>query len=90
MELAGLSMSADKVPLLHLPVIAHWGGNHFVVIGEFAEPRVVILDPARGRLGLRIDAFALMFRGAVLCPYRVFGQILSVWKPNDGITCSNL
>lgn len=51
---------------LRLPLIAHWGMNHFVVIERFTRHGADIVDPASGRRRIthaELDAF---FTGVVL------------------------
>lgn len=40
-----------------LPAIAHWKGNHFVVVERIGRRRVSIVDPAWGRRRLTISEF---------------------------------
>ena len=48
------------------PVVAHWSGSHFVVVVGTARGRVVVHDPARGRLLLSPEEFAAGATGTVL------------------------
>ncbi len=53
-ESLNLRAIAQKVPLqslneIQFPAIAHWQGNHFVVIEKVRRNKVYILDPAIGR-----------------------------------------
>lgn len=41
----------------HLPCIAHWKGNHYVVVCRADERRVTLMDPARGRISMRREEF---------------------------------
>lgn len=67
----GFSTRALKVELpalgqIHLPAIAHWDLNHFVVLKSVGRRKVVIHDPAVGLRTLPIDEFSKHFTGVVL------------------------
>jgi len=57
--------AVEQVPL---PAIAHWGGDHFVVLERWSRRRdsVVVVDPARGRHRVSWAAFMERFSGTVL------------------------
>jgi ATP-binding cassette subfamily B protein len=60
------SLEPDKLPLLPLPLIAHWCFNHFVVF-EAVHPRGVdIVDPAIGRRRVSHEELDRSFTGVVL------------------------
>ncbi len=40
-----------------LPVVAHWYGNHWIVVYEATENKVIVADPAKGLLNLPLDQF---------------------------------
>jgi len=70
---AGISLSARPVRCephefvdLRLPAILHWGTNHFVVLKEANRRRIVIHDPAHGRLVVPIKTASKMFTGVAL------------------------
>lgn len=70
---AGIGLSARPVRCeptefvdLRLPAILHWGTNHFVVLKEANRRRVVIHDPANGRLVVSMKAASKMFTGVAL------------------------
>lgn len=48
------------------PWIAHWEGNHYVVVYRASERRVVIADPAQGRRTLSRKAFQTHWTGYAL------------------------
>ncbi|MBA2433875.1 MAG: peptidase domain-containing ABC transporter [Chthoniobacterales bacterium] len=43
-----LKVSLRNLPLLPLPAIVHWEGNHWMVLYDVAETYVKVADPARG------------------------------------------
>ncbi|WP_123043017.1 peptidase domain-containing ABC transporter [Cohnella candidum] len=48
-ETRGLKTSMPLLRELHTPFIAHWNGNHYVMVYEFDERRgAVVVDPAIG------------------------------------------
>ncbi|MFB5027488.1 MAG: cysteine peptidase family C39 domain-containing protein [Limnochordia bacterium] len=50
-----------------LPAIIHWNFNHFVVLCGFKKNKVVLNDPARGRVEVSLEEFDESFTGIVLC-----------------------
>ncbi|MEV4891101.1 cysteine peptidase family C39 domain-containing protein, partial [Nonomuraea sp. NPDC055795] len=54
----GFRAEPDQAAALPLPLIAHWGADHFVVVEEVTPLHVRVLDPARGRLRLSRAEFA--------------------------------
>ncbi|CAD1790675.1 ABC transporter [Xanthomonas arboricola pv. juglandis] len=66
MQARPLSVELDDLSNVRLPAIAHVHGNHFVVIEKVTNTKVIIVDPARGRLRLKIDDFSSIFTGALL------------------------
>lgn len=48
------------------PLVAFVSGNHFVVVDEASKERVIIRDPALGRIAYRPEIFNRMWRGEVL------------------------
>ncbi|MDG4771672.1 peptidase domain-containing ABC transporter [Solwaraspora sp. WMMD792] len=58
----GLTVSAYRtapglLPRLPLPVVAHWGSDHFVVVDRVRRGRVHLADPARGRRRITMNEF---------------------------------
>ncbi len=43
-----LKVSLRNLPLMPLPAIVHWEGNHWMVLYDVAETYVKVADPARG------------------------------------------
>jgi ATP-binding cassette, subfamily B, bacterial len=58
LEAKGYRATPDAIDELPLPLIAHWGPDHFVVVERANEHHVVVLDPARGRLRMTRQEFA--------------------------------
>jgi HlyB family type I secretion system ABC transporter len=46
-----------------LPAIAHWDGNHFVVVWKITKKQVIISDPAIGQLSLTREEFSSKWNG---------------------------
>ncbi|MFZ4077080.1 MAG: peptidase domain-containing ABC transporter [Legionellaceae bacterium] len=70
-ERLGFRTRALSVPLSELscvktPAILHWNMNHFVVLKQVKNNKVVIYDPAQGVLTYRIDEVSTSFTGVVL------------------------
>ena len=47
-----VTATLDKLAEQNLPVIAHWEGNHYVVVYKVTSKQVIIADPAIGQLTL--------------------------------------
>jgi len=62
----GLLVTPDAFDRVRLPAIAHWNGNHFVVVERWSAKEVDIVDPAVGRRRLAASEFRASFSGAVL------------------------
>lgn len=90
--------AVEQVPL---PAIAHWGGQHFVVLERWSRLRgsVVVVDPARGRRRISWAAFMDRFSGTVLtfapgteppavtpAPRRSLFRRLLRWRPYPDTT----
>jgi len=48
------------------PLLAHWGGDHFVVIDKVRARRALVLDPTSGRRWVDVAELRDRFTGAVL------------------------
>jgi ATP-binding cassette, subfamily B, bacterial CvaB/MchF/RaxB len=91
MTLASMVNAAEKIELqarplrvelsaltkLQLPVILHWDLSHFVVLKEITGTRVIIHDPAKGKLTLTIRELSDRFTGVALelTPSKQFKQL---------------
>lgn len=58
LEAKGYRAGPELIDELPLPLIAHWGPDHFLVVEQANAHHVVVLDPARGRLRLTRQEFA--------------------------------
>jgi HlyB family type I secretion system ABC transporter len=61
-----VTASLDKLAEQNLPVIAHWEGNHYVVVYKVTNRQVIIGDPAIGQLTLRREQFDRGWTGYTL------------------------
>ncbi|MGW5076115.1 peptidase domain-containing ABC transporter [Rhodococcus sp. NPDC004095] len=68
LEARGLGVPAEGVlsGQVRLPAVAHWGGNHFVVVESVGPRGVRVVDPAAGRRRLAGADFAAGYSGVVL------------------------
>lgn len=58
--------SLDQAVDLPVPFLAHWGGNHFVVVEKITRRFAVVVDPALGRLRLAPEQFEEKFAGVIV------------------------
>jgi HlyB family type I secretion system ABC transporter len=90
-ESVGFMVRPRKADLLalqsqELPAIAHWEGNHYVVVYQVTKRQVIISDPAIGRRILSRQEFVVGWTGytLLLTPTAKFEQTpetkASVWK----------
>ncbi len=56
----------DKLAEQPLPAIAHWEGNHFIVVYEISKTRVIVGNPAVGQLSLTKAEFQAGWSGYAL------------------------
>jgi ATP-binding cassette subfamily B protein len=49
-----------------LPAIAHWGGNHYIVVYKITADRVIVADPALGQRSLKRAEFNADWTGYAL------------------------
>ncbi|CAA9281507.1 MAG: Bacteriocin/lantibiotic efflux ABC transporter, permease/ATP-binding protein [uncultured Corynebacteriales bacterium] len=66
MEGRSLRLPPAMLADLALPLIAHWQGDHYVVVERMSERRVRIVDPAGGRRRMSMDDFTKGYSGHVL------------------------
>ncbi|GII03230.1 hypothetical protein Pta02_52380 [Planobispora takensis] len=57
------SVPAARVSELPLPAVVHWRHSHFVVVERVSPGRIMIIDPALGRVGLTPRDFAENYSG---------------------------
>lgn len=62
----GVETSANRLQDAPVPFIAHWNGNHYVVVYRVAGGSVFVADPAKGRLRLARQDFAKGWTGKAL------------------------
>jgi ABC-type bacteriocin/lantibiotic exporter with double-glycine peptidase domain len=65
-ETDGYKLGFENLKEVQLPCIAHYEGNHFVVIYKANANKVWIADPAIGRYELTKDEFLKRWNGIVL------------------------
>ncbi|HLP87889.1 MAG TPA: peptidase domain-containing ABC transporter [Nostocaceae cyanobacterium] len=58
--------SLDKLAQQPLPAIAHWQGQHYIVVYEINKRRVIVADPAIGQRHLKISEFKAGWTGYAL------------------------
>ncbi|MBW4474796.1 MAG: peptidase domain-containing ABC transporter [Stenomitos rutilans HA7619-LM2] len=58
--------SLDSLAKQNLPAIAHWEGNHYIVVYQVTRDRVIVGDPAIGQLSLSRAAFKAGWAGYTL------------------------
>ncbi len=66
LRVRAFSMQPDGLADIALPAIIHWEFNHFVVLEQWREKDVTIVDPAVGRRRLSHEEFNKGFTGVVL------------------------
>ncbi|WP_405427714.1 peptidase domain-containing ABC transporter [Micromonospora sp. NBC_00617] len=64
--LPALRSRPERIRGLALPLIAHWRGDHYIVVVRVRHRHVEVVDPAVGRRHLTLDEFASGVTGAVL------------------------
>ena len=66
LECKGLSVRADQLKMLPLPLILFWQFSHFVVLEGIDERNFHLNDPATGRRTVSADEFVKSFSGIAL------------------------
>lgn len=61
-----LRLELEQLKSLQTPAIVHWDLNHFVVLKKMYANKVIIYDPAQGRLDLTLDEVSKHFTGIAL------------------------
>ncbi|MEY2832220.1 MAG: hypothetical protein RLZZ574_1478, partial [Cyanobacteriota bacterium] len=61
-----VTATLDKLAEQNLPVVAHWEGNHYVVVYKVTNRQVIIADPAIGQLTLSREEFDRGWTGYTL------------------------
>ena len=62
----GLRISMARIDAVDLPVICHWGGNHWIVLWEITPTHAMIGDPALGNKKIPREEFERGWSGHVL------------------------
>ncbi|WP_167859506.1 peptidase domain-containing ABC transporter [Paenibacillus cymbidii] len=63
----GLQTSSSLLHELTAPFIAHWNGNHYIVVYEVGKTGLVVADPAFGYVDtIPLDSFAKHWTGYVI------------------------
>ncbi|GAB4235575.1 MAG: peptidase domain-containing ABC transporter [Ekhidna sp.] len=65
-EADGYQLSFAHMEEVHLPCIAHFDGNHFVVVYKFNKKYVWIADPAYGKDKITKEEFESRWNGIIL------------------------
>ena len=61
-----VKVELDDLGQLYTPCILHWNMNHFVVLTRVGRDSIEIIDPARGRLKMKIEEASKHFTGVAL------------------------
>ena len=61
-----LRLEPERLKDILLPAILHWDLNHFVVLKEVKRRKLIVLDPARGRVECSSSEFSNHFTGVAL------------------------
>ncbi|MEP6809227.1 MAG: peptidase domain-containing ABC transporter [Chthoniobacterales bacterium] len=70
-----LKISLRNLPLMPLPAIVHWEGNHWMVLTEVADTYVRVADPAAGMRKIPRKEFEMNWSGyAALFDYTIAFQ----------------
>lgn len=59
-------VKGEGIRNLNLPCILYWKNNHFVVLEKINKKRIVIVDPALGRINLTEEEFQKNFSNIVI------------------------
>lgn len=66
LECKGLSVSAEQLKKLELPLILFWQFSHFVVLEGYSEGQYFINDPSAGRRSIPADEFIKSYSSIAL------------------------
>ncbi|QQS51169.1 MAG: peptidase domain-containing ABC transporter [Bacteroidota bacterium] len=78
-ETEGYKLEYKLLGQVHLPAIAHYDGNHFVVVYKHTAEKVWISDPAIGKYTLSREEFNARWNGVVL----VLNPTSEIFKHNE-------
>jgi ATP-binding cassette subfamily B protein len=85
LRVRAFSSDLDHLHTLPLPLIAHWGFHHFIVIERVGPKRVDVIDPALGRRALSWEELGKGFTGVALTfepgpDFQAGGARRSTWR----------
>lgn len=66
LDCEGYSYTIEELNKISLPVIVHWGFDHFVVLESIEKDRYYINDPSVGHIIVKASEFKYYFTGVVL------------------------
>lgn len=66
LEVKAYSLEPSDLRHVHVPAIAHWNRNHFVILEKWTPERITIIDPGVGRRRIRPNEFKTAFSGVLL------------------------
>lgn len=66
LRVRAFSLPPEQLDQIVLPAIIHWNFNHFMVLEQWTEKEVRVVDPALGRRRLTHEEFNQGFTGVVL------------------------
>ena len=83
-----LKVSLRNLPLMPLPAIVHWEGNHWMVLYDVADTYVKVADPALGLRKIPRKEFEQNWSGyAALFDYTVAFENAPESKPGSPGSC---
>lgn len=65
-EAEGIRVTLANLSGIQLPAIAHWKGNHYIVVYQVTKEFVYVADPAIGIEKLTLEQFAEHWKGMLL------------------------
>jgi ATP-binding cassette, subfamily B, bacterial len=87
LDVRAFSVESTELAHITLPIIAHWGFNHFVVVERWSPTRIGIVDPSVGRRVVEQSEFNNAFTGIILAFTagsrfaRKRAVKISIWQP---------
>lgn len=66
LEAKGVKIEMDQLEDIELPAILHWDFNHFLVLERLGRKRVILVDPACGRMPMSLEEMSRHFTGVAL------------------------
>jgi ATP-binding cassette, subfamily B, bacterial HlyB/CyaB len=78
--------SLDRIASQQLPLIAHWAGNHYIVVFEISDRYVIVGDPAIGQKKLTHAEFSQGWTGycllmePTLSLTKTVGKSTNIWQ----------